>query len=573
MQFLRLDLNGEYREIGSQVTGLNPAQVKSTFRMDHFYERTEWVLRKKSCTHVLVVRGPRFSAPPFGALEAIRECLVRMTKAGKQVVYYAAEFETADCYLASACTERVLHPLGAVSFRGLARSGVFFSRLLKKQGIEVEIVRRGRYKSAGDIFRNDHYDQWSQEQLQRILDGTVQHMRKVLSGAEGFGEERIDAMLKGKGYHADEALEAGIVHRLNSLQDVLAEWKEQKSKPLKPPKIRGRWGKGKHVALLVFEGGIIDGDSRREPMLGQMVGDEPFIKEIAQLRENKRVKAVVLRINSGGGSAVASDNIVRELERLNEKKPLIVSMGPVAGSGGYWIATAGRRLFAEHTTITGSIGVIGLYFQLQELLKRHGITTDAVRHGDMADIASALRAMTEKERSVIEERIEKLYQEFLTRAAHFRNSTPEKIHELAEGRIWTGDDAVTHGLIDEAGGLAAALAQAAAEIGEDRIRVMTGPHIKQPFLARMLAPKNSSMLIELAGAAAAIFTPGSTGGTAGMSGGYPTAAAADTVSGQLNTGPLSGISLAGQVRSCMLLHGRLLCADPLLLATFSGFSG
>ncbi|AFG37282.1 signal peptide peptidase SppA [Spirochaeta africana] len=544
MRFVRLNLNGGYREIGSQVAGLGGAGMGPEFRYDHFLERVEWLVRRKRIERVLIVRGPQFAASAFGALEGIRAGLMRLKQAGKELVYYAADYETADCYLAAACDVRVMHPLGSVSFRGLSASGMFFRNLMDRHGIGVEIIRRGRYKSAADPFRTDHFDAWSREQLQRLLDANVDHMRTVLHDAPGFGPQRIEAMLSGAGYHATEAQEAGVVHQLSTLDDLLAAWKSDKLRIRKPPKLKGRWGRGKRVALLVFEGGIIDGRSRREPMLGQLVGDESFIARLRAVREDKKTKAVVLRINSGGGSATASDSIVRELERLAETKPLIVSMGPVAGSGGYWIATAGKRLIAQATTITGSIGVIAMFLQLQQFLERYGITADSVRRGDMADITTTLRPMTEQERAAIDARIERLYQDFLQRSARFRGTTPERIHELGEGHLWIGTDAVEKGLVDATGGVFDALELAAAEIGARRVRVSTGPHIKQPWLARMLARQEKTVAPLLSAAAGVpVLPPCDTAQLPGMTDGL-----------------ISGL------RICSVLHGKAWCVDPLLLA-------
>lgn len=494
MQYIRLDLNGIYREIGAQVQGLSAASMQHVFRMDHFLEQTDRILNKKKLGRVLIVRGPYFSAPPFGALEAIRDELQRLVKAGKELVYYAADYSYADSYLASVCKERILHPLGSISFLGLSSNGFFFKKLLQKQDISVEIIRRGRYKSAADAFSSDKYDKYNKEQMQRLLDTTLEYLKAGTMECSAFTPEIMEKLLSGSILSASEAVDKKLASRTAILEDLLAEWEEQKIKELKKLPIKGSWGKGKKLALLVFEGGIIDGESRNDPLMGQMIGDEAFIKAIQEVRKNKAFKAVLLRINSGGGSALASDNIVHELDRLAKEKPLVISMGPVAGSGGYWIASSGKKLFAQHTSITGSIGVLSLYFQIQKLLEKHGITADTLKNGISADMGSALRPMTRQEKTELENRVEVLYQDFLKRAAVFRSTTTEKVHELAEGRLWLGSDAKEKNLIDETGGLREAIAYLMKELGYTRARISTGPHIKQPLIARLLSRKNNSAI-------------------------------------------------------------------------------
>lgn len=491
MKYTRIKLHGNYHEIGPQVVGLSGASRKHDVRLDYLLETMHWIMRNKKCTTVLIERGPQFSASAFGALESIRGCLVRLRQAGKQVIYYAPEYSAADCYLSSACNQRIMHPVGMLAFRGFAASSVFFQRLMKKQGIDAEIIRRGRYKGAADPFRTSEFDSYSREQLQQLMDELILQWRESLQTQDGLAAETIDKLLGGAVFTAEQAQQTGFIHRTAVLDDICEEFADRKVKPAQPKKMRGHFGRGATIAVLVFEGGIVDGSSRNDPMLGQMIGDAAFVKEIHALRKNKKIKAVVLRINSGGGSAIASDTIVHELERLNEAKPLIVSMGPVAGSGGYWIATAGRKVFAQQSTITGSIGVVALFFQLQKLLHKYGIDADVVKHGQSADMGSMLRPMSEDERSEMDRLIEHMYQQFLHRVAAFRGLTVEQVHALGEGRLWIGSAAKTHALIDDVGDVHDAVAHAAELIGAQKYRLSFGPQIKQPWLMRMLAERGA----------------------------------------------------------------------------------
>ena len=491
MKYVRIDLQGAYREIGPQVAGLGSISMDETFRFDHFMETVAKIIKAKAVKRVLVVRGSDFSLLPFGALEAVRSQLKRLVDAGKKVHYCASDYDLVDCCLSSVCTKRIVHPLGSVTFFGIARGGLFFKQLLEKYRIKAEVTRRGRYKSAGDPFRTESFDEFNREQWQRVLDLTVAELRKTVEQAPGFSADALDELLSGKLLTAPQAVERGIVQQALSAEDLTYAWKQEKVKRKKIAKPKGKYGRGKKIAVLVFEGAIVEGKSRMDPLIGQAVGDRPMVKQIRKLREDKRTKAVLFRINSGGGSAIASESIVKELKLLAQKKPLIVSMGPVAGSGGYWISAAGERLFAQPTTITGSIGVIHLHFQLDEALSAYGIATDVVKHGKSADFGSSMRAMDDQEKEALEGFIEALYQEFIRRVADVRSLKPETVHTLGEGRLWLGRDALEHGLIDELGDLQDALDYLKGRLGFKRMKVVFLPKIKQPLISRMFQGKPS----------------------------------------------------------------------------------
>lgn len=489
MNFVKIDLIGRYQEIGSQIMSFNKARQKK-FRLDLFYRQTEQVLVSRSVKFVLVERHKDFSVPPFGALEEIRSALQRLTRAGKDVYYYAPEYNSSDCVLASACSHRIMHPLGQVFFKGMAMPSLFFKNFLDNHEVDVTVIRRDRYKSSADNLRSEKYDKHAREQYQALIDGAVSSMRETLTGSSdesgGFTSEIIDEMISGRMYTAPEALKAKLVDELRTVDDLLNEWAKKKIKKRLVKKPGSLFSFIPKVAVLVFEGMIVDGDNRRDPLFGQAIGDRHMIRIIRALRKNRRIKAVIFRINSGGGSATASENILRELEALHKKKPLVISMGPVAGSGGYWISTTGQRLFALPTTITGSIGVITLYFNLAKLLQKHGITTDCIKHGDSADLGSAYRQITEKEYKMVDNMVEFLYQEFIDRVAKIRKLAPEKVDELAKGRLWLGKDAAGHDLVDQVGGLHDAITHVKNDILKvKKVRISFEP--RQPFILRFLS--------------------------------------------------------------------------------------
>ncbi len=562
MNFIRIILSGKYKETGPVVMRLAKPVPKPYFRFDMFYEQVESILASRTIRHVLVERRKDFSAPAFGALEEIRAGLERLKKAGREVHYYAPEYTATDCMLSSACQHRILHPLGSISFRGMAVSSLFFRKLLDKYEVDVTIIRRDRYKNSADRLRTEQFDKYAREQYQAITSGVVDTMRKAVempSGSDkkkGFTKETLENMLDGRTYTADEALEAGMVGELRTLHDLLDEWKKKRYRERFVGKVL-RLRPGPRVVVLVFEGMIVDGPNRNHPLFGQAAGDSLMVKQIRALRKNKRVRGVIFRINSPGGSPTASENILRELEALNREKPLVVSMGPVAGSGGYWIAGTGRRMFALPTTLTGSIGVITLFFNLVQLLEKYGITTDCVKEGESADLGSALRPMTGKEKKSISHTVDFLYDAFIKRVAENRKLTQEKVRELGEGRLWLGKDAVRRKLVDQTGGLHEAIAHMKELLRTRKVSIRFKP--RQPLLMRMLGKRFA------AGKQGAWFAEQFAGIQPGIEGGLPDMPFGDAGLHE------QGVPLS-LARACLSVHGQMFLSDNLLFELFSSLS-
>jgi protease IV len=563
MRFVKLELSGKYQEIGSQVTRLGKARQRH-FRFDLFYAKIEHIIECRSIQRILVERKKSFSVPAFGGLEEIRSALQRLSEAGKDVYYYSPEYDLSDCVLSSACKHRILHPLGQVTFLGLAVQSVFFRKMLETHEIAVTVIRREKYKGAGDQLRTDKFDEYAREQYQALLDGTMAFLRdRITSSPEnpeprGFTKEILDEMIGGRIFTAPESLEAKMVDELRTPDDLTNEWVKNKYKEKKVRKPLFMLSSHPKIAVLVFEGMIVDGNNSSHPLFGQAIGDRPMIRSIRALRKNSRVKGVIFRINSGGGSATASENVLRELIALHKVKPLVVSMGPVAGSGGYWIGTTGRRLFALPTTMTGSIGVLALFFNISRLLHKHGITTDRIRHGESADLGSSLRQLTEKEHRMVDNLIGFLYKEFISRVADFRKMTSEQVLELAQGRLWLGQEAVNHNLVDETGGLHDAIAHLKEILKVKKVRIKFEP--RQTYLMRILdRPGVAALLRGEESAVGATDFPGDT----------PLMHLLDLNSDE-GAGEKEKIIFISIIRACLSLHGRVLLMDPYLSRLMSG---
>jgi protease-4 len=495
MKFSKLILSGLYKETGPQTKGLLSAVGGEGFRYDRFYLQTDKLVHNSSVKKILIVCRQDFSAGVFGGLEEIRDRLKTLADSGKELYFYAPAYGLTQLFLASVCTHKIIHPLGTLRFTGFARSFSFYKQLMRRYGIDAEIIRRGSFKSAGDSYRTDSLDDAVRVEYERYFDVVISVLRKGIT--EGFGktEADLDDLLKGKVLSSVDAIKNGWLEKAVTDGDLENEWKKAKDKNVKIKNVSKKTGRGlrfnaKTVAVLVFEGIIIDGHSRRDPLMGQAVGSDSFIPHIRKLSDDRKVKAVVLRINSGGGSAFASESITAELRLLAEKKPLIVSMSEIAGSGGYWMSCCGRKTFALPTTLTGSIGVISIYFSWYRLLDRLGITSDTIKIGEHSDVGSPLRELTVKERENIDAEIGAMYDNFVSMVAEVRNLTKDEVDSLGQGRVWAGIDAVGNKLVDETGGITAAIRAAGEAAGIRNPVVKFYPEIPHSFVERLLMNKS-----------------------------------------------------------------------------------
>jgi protease-4 len=368
---------------------------------------------------------------------------------------------------------------------GFARRFVFFRKLLDREDLRAHVIRRGRYKTAGDPVRTDSLDSLNREQYEAFY-GEV-HRRVVTTIASSLGktQQDVEVLVAGHILPAEQAVEHGWMTEVATVHEVARRLEDEKRKERRL-KLHGKWGRGPRVALLFLDGAIWSGESRRHPLWGSTSGDRSLAGEIRKLAKDKRTKAVVLRVNSPGGSAVASESVRRELSYLREKKPLAVSMANVAGSGGYWVSVEGERIFAEGLTLTGSIGVIMVLLEGESALKRRGITSDVVRTGPHAEIGSPFRRATSEEQHILDTRVEQFYQDFLSRVANARNRTKEAIEEVAAGRVWSGTAAREASLVDEVGGIDAALSYLGERLGAKRLSVRVHPEVKRSLVERFV---------------------------------------------------------------------------------------
>lgn len=420
----------------------------------------------------------------------LRDALVDFKTSGKFVVAYANYYTQNAYYVASAADSVLLNPIGAVDFRGLSSTLLFFKGMLDKMDVQMRIFYAGKFKSATEPFRLDKMSDENRLQIREYVTALYNEMIRDISATRNIPEaelRRIADNYEGRG--AETALKSRLIDRIVYEDQVFELMKnkiglEQQEK-LNRVSIEDYFdsrvkkldytSKDK-IAVIFAEGTITDGN-KGEP--GE-VTDGKYVRILREIRKDDHVKAVVLRVNSPGGSVLASENILREIQLCKQAgKPVVVSMGDLAASGGYYIACQADSIFAEPGTLTGSIGVFGMIPILQKTMKENlGITADTVRTGRFSAFGTPMYDFSPEESALIQNRVEWIYQDFLKKVAEGRRKTVEQVDAIAQGRVWTGAKAKELGLVDDLGGLDRAMASAAKLAGLEKYRTSEYPRTK-----------------------------------------------------------------------------------------------
>lgn len=456
-------------------------------------------------------------ASGYAALKEVREAIERFKESGKPVVAQLVYPSAKDLYVGSAADTIYMNPYGIFASSGMVSQPIFFAGFFEKYGIGVQVTKAGEYKSAAEPFVLKEMSEPAREATEALLTDLWDELRQGLAEKSGRSEAEVQALFDQEGLiTAQAAAEFGIVDEVGFAEDVLLELKritgsqEEKLEVASTAlhayiqeKAASRSGSGDYVAVVYAEGEIVHGEGDE----GQIGGDR-LGREIRKLRQDKEVKAIVLRVNSPGGSALASEVIQHEVREAKAAGlPVVVSMGNLAASGGYWISAYGEHIFAEPNTVTGSIGVIGLFLNVEEIANRHGFTFDVVKTAKFADAMSIARPKTEEEMAIIQSWVDMTYEDFLQRVAEGRGMEVDQVAAIAEGRVWSGEDALELGLVDELGGLQRAIAYAGERAGltaEPPIREFPRP---RDFLEELFAslagggpmpPDSSAALSEIA---------------------------------------------------------------------------
>jgi protease-4 len=427
----------------------------------------------------------------FAQLEEIRNALLDFKESKKFIYAYGDYYAEGAYYLASVADSIFLYPEGAMEFNGLFSEIPFIKGTLEKLEVKPIIFRVGEFKSAVEPFILDKMSPENKLQTMQFIGSINTHYMKSIAESRNIPYENLkrinDSMLV---QEPEEAVQYGLVSKLAYLDQVHSSIKkklgikeDEKFNMISAKtmaKVKGKPNTSDNkIAVIVAQGEIVDGKGEDDN-----IGSVKFAEEIRKARKDKNVKAVVLRVNSPGGSALASDVIWREITLTKQVKPIVASMSSVAASGGYYISMNCNKIVAQPTTITGSIGVFGLLFNAEGLLKNKlGVTTDRVKTGEFADLGNGSRPMSEAERQIIQKSVNRIYEVFTSKAASGRNMDVEALKKLAGGRVWSGIDAKEQGLVDEYGGLndAVKLAAKEAKLKEGDYRLKYSPQTNDIF--------------------------------------------------------------------------------------------
>jgi protease-4 len=420
----------------------------------------------------------------WAKITELRDLVLDFKTTGKNTYAYieeALDFDK-EYYLATACDQIFLHPLGAMIINGIGGHIPFFRGSLEKLGIEAEIEHVEEYKTAYNMFTEKGFTASHKEMITSIYESLFASYVTKVAEARGKEEEEVLALLD-KGYFNSEAAEElGLVDNLlyeDQLEAIL-KGKEKSvrrishSRYLKSKVSASGLNRGKKIALIYGVGTIHSGESLR----GQTMGSSTVARWLRRVRKDKSIAAVVFRVDSPGGSAVASDVIGREVALTKREKPIIVSMSDVAGSGGYWVSMDAHKIVAQPQTLTGSIGVIFGKFNLIKLYEKLGVTSEKITYGKRADLFSSFRRLSPEERNLLKKEILWTYDHFTTKVAQGRQMTKEEVNDIGRGRVWTGQQAKDIGLVDEIGGLSMALKIAKERAGipeAQSVRIVVWP--------------------------------------------------------------------------------------------------
>ncbi|MBK1835207.1 signal peptide peptidase SppA [Roseibacillus ishigakijimensis] len=486
------DLSGVLTESGQSEAGLLALTPDTQRPVTHFDLVASLQRAGADATIPAVVVELDQALLSYAQLQEIAALLRELRQAGKEVWLYSDGLTFQTALLGSAASQFVLNPEGAVSLNGLYAENLYFKGLLDRVGVQVDVVHIGDFKSAGENFYRSAPSQASERQTAALLDSLYQTLVTEMARGRGVTRDSLHQFINRGVKSAREAQAAGLVDHLQARTDFVAALQEKYGEEAvfdreyvlngeKPPEIKGffdlmklLFSSGKpsvpqedYVAVVVFEGGI------------DLQSIAPARNEVLRLVDDARCQALVLRVNSPGGSALASEVLWEAVDEFSQsERPVVVSMGSVAASGGYYISSGAEVIFAEPTTITGSIGVVGMKFALGGVMEKIGITTHEVKRGAHADLYNLTRPFSPKERGLVRESMEEVYGTFKQRILDGRGERlAGDLETLAGGRVYSGRDARRVGLVDELGGLSDAIARAAglAELEEPVVALFPKP--------------------------------------------------------------------------------------------------
>jgi protease-4 len=483
--------------ISLQLLGEQPGPTVDLYRA---LQAIDLAATDKNITGILITGELEAGTVQKGEL---RRAILDFKKSKKPVIGWVENASQGEYYLASVADKIYMHPAGEMEFKGLASYHSYYGESLKLIGVGVQVTKVGKYKSAVEPYIGDHMSEPAKEQSQLLMEGIWKKIVSEVAVSRKVTNAALNRAANDGGvFTASKAIERKLVDGALQRDELIQQLRKmgvgadesgnsfrQVSLSHYANKVRLPKGNGR-IAVVYAEGEIVDGWGSPAD-----VGGDRLAHELRQLRGDDRVKAVVLRVNSPGGSAFASDIIAREVTLLVKKKiPVIVSMGDLAASGGYYISAQGTVIMADPATITGSIGVFGLHFNYEELAKKIHLATDGIKTARYADLFEMHRAATPEEMAVVQATVDNVYEDFLKIVSLGRKMERDAVHEIAQGRVWLGSAAQGIGLVDRFGGLRDAIALAKEQAGLNQYELVQVPALnsgRENLLQKILSDNDN----------------------------------------------------------------------------------
>ncbi len=450
---VELTLKGSYPEVGKMRFLRRQTSFFDLLRQFESLEKDVFV------KEILIkLENPKLT---YNQAEELRKEVERLKFRGKKVYFFSSIYNPITYYLASAGSKVFIQTMGGVLIPGFVATKFYFLDLMKKLGVEAEMYHIKEYKSAVEPFTRSNISEYDSIQTEELLKDFLSDFLARVSKSRKISEDSLRRLMDEIGYfNSEQALKYGLVdsilHQTDLEEQEFAEYGTRRY-------VDEGWVKPV-IAVLTAEGSIVNGESS-DGILGKTIGSLTMVKVIRELRENRHVKAVVFRINSGGGDAIASEMIWQELMKLRKEKPLVVSMGWLAASGGYYIAAPGNLIYADNNTITGSIGILGGKLVFKEFTEKIGVNTKILKTNKLADEYSLFRKFSPRGWEILEKELQWGYDMFISRVSECRGISKDSVNVIGRGRIWSGRRAKEIGLVDRIGGLSEAIREAAKLAG------------------------------------------------------------------------------------------------------------
>jgi protease-4 len=499
-------------DVIGQVLGADGETLKS------YLDTLRMAKRDSRIDHLLLMPG-MLDLPYWGKLQELRDAVLDFRESGKEVIAFLEYGSDREYYLATAADRIYLLPTSPLDLTGVASYEVFLRGLLDRMGVYPDFLKIGEYKTAPNQLTEREMTPAHREMMEALTRSMHEQLVRGIAESRGTSEAEIRSLLDQGPFTAEEALGAGLVDdlayqdqlddRVPALQDSLGEGRRVEARDyqrVRPASVG--FQPRSRIAVLYAVGTIVSGDSGFDPINGDVMGSDTIVEQIRRIRDDDSLEAIVLRVDSPGGSAVASDVIWRELmitREANPSRPLITSMSDLAASGGYYIAMPGEAIVAQPATLTGSIGIYSGKLALGGAADKLGITTATVSAGENAGIYSPFEPFTPEQRDKVQAYMASFYDNFVEKVASARSTTPEQIDAVAQGRVWTGEQALAHGLVDALGGLDAAVAMAKARAGipaDDDVELVIYPPrrtLYEALAAQMTGARTGTLWRAVAG--------------------------------------------------------------------------